>query len=291
MFVVEILKEITMTLHEEIVQILKEAGKPLPTTQIADLANERKNYTKSDDSLISPFQIHGRTRNYSNLFLRRKALVGLKGRDEEIIDKIQYDNPSGGDYRANNPLIDHAYRNTATRQIPENEKVHKKDFLIQSGFINIGTIKELQKNGFPQIDQLNSSGIYAITKPTDYQPDYFTPNEAKLNENVILPWEVDELSIKWVENAVVLYYGLAGANSSRSLKSRLTDLINHSKGLVTDRGPHKGGEIIWQLKGYENFEIWILVTGNPPEPRNTEEKLLKQFYHVTGKLPFANRKF
>lgn len=280
-----------MTLHKEIVQILKEAGKPLPTSQIADLVTDRKNYTKSDGSEISPFQIHGRTRNYTNLFLRKKTLVGLKGRDEEIIDKIQHDDPSGGDYRAINPIINYVYKYAMMEQIPENEKVHKKEFLTDSGFINIGTIQELQKNGFPKIAELNSSGIYAITKSGGDQPAYLTSYEAKINGNVIHPWEVEILSEKWVENADILYYGLAGAYTPRTLKSRLTDLINHSKGLITDRGPHKGGEIIWQLKGYENFEIWILSTSNPPDPRNMEEKLLKQFYHTTGKLPFANRKF
>jgi|GEM_PF-988227 len=280
-----------MTLHEEIVQILKEAGKPLPTSQIANLVNKRKNYIKDDRSEVSPFQIHGRTRNYSNLFLRNQALVGLKGRDEQVIDKIKYDNPSGGDYRANNPLIDYVYRYTALEQIPENEKVHKKEFLIKSEFIHIGSVQNLQKNNFPKIAGLNSSGIYAITKPNDYQPVYFSPDEAKINGNVIHPWEVEKLTDKWVEDADILYYGLAGAASPRSLKSRLIDLINHSKGLITDRGPHKGGEIIWQLRGNENFEIWVLPTGNPPEPRNKEEKLLNQFFQITGKLPFANRKF
>jgi hypothetical protein len=280
-----------MTLHEEIVQILKEAGKPLPTSQIADLANNRKNYTKSDGSEISPFQIHGRTRNYSNLFLRKKALVGLKGRDEVSIDKIQYDNPSGGDYRANNPLTNYVYKYAITEHFPENEKVHEKEFLTKSGFINIGTIHNPQENGFSKIPELNSSGIYAITKPNDYLPAFLTPYETKINGNVICPWEVERLADKWLEDVDVLYYGLAGATSPRTLKSRLTDLLNHSKGLITDRGPHRGGEIIWQLKGYENFEIWILSTGNPPEPRILEEKLLRQFYLITGKLPFANRKF
>lgn len=280
-----------MTLHEEIVQILKEAGKPLPTSQIADLVNNRKNYQKNDGSVISPFQIHGRTRNYSNLFLRKKTLVGLKGRDEQIIENIKHDNPSGGDYRANNPLINYVYKYAEKEQIPENEKVHKKEFLTKSGFVNIGSIQNLQKKGLPKLDELNSPGIYAISKPNDYQPKYFDSNETKLIGNVIRPWGLVELSEKWIDDSEILYYGLAGAYTPRTLNSRLTDLINHSKGLISDRGPHKGGEIIWQLKGYENFEIWILATGNPPEPRNMEEKLLKQFYHITGKLPFANRKF
>ena len=170
-------------------------------------------------------------------------------------------------------------------------KVHKLDVLKDSGFISIGTVLSLQRNGFPKIDALTSCGVYAIVKPVNYNSDYFSPSEAKLNGNVIHPWEVERLSRKWVDDVDILYYGLAGAISPRSLKSRLHDLIKHSMGFITDRGPHKGGEILWQLKGYEDFEIWVLATGNPPEPRLLEEKLIRHFYQTTGKLPFANRQF
>ena len=47
----------------------------------------------------------------------------------------------------------------------------------------------------------------------------------------------------------MLYYGLAGAKSPRPLRSRLNDLIKHSKGRITDRGPHKGGEIQFRPSG------------------------------------------
>ncbi|GIK61361.1 MAG: hypothetical protein D8M26_12200 [Ignavibacteriae bacterium] len=169
--------------------------------------------------------------------------------------------------------------------------VHKLDFLKSSGFISIGTILSLQQNGFPDIETLNACGVYSMVKPVNYNPEYFSPSEAKDNGNVIAPWDIERLTRKWVDDADILYYGLAGANSPRSLKSRLKDLVNHSMGFVTDRGPHKGGEIIWQLSGYENFEIWVLATGNPPAPRILEEKLIRQFYQSTGKLPFANRQF
>ena len=279
-----------MTLHEEIAQILKEAEKPLFTSEISKIINEQKNYKKKNGSGISQFQVHGRTRNYPNLFIRNKSLVGLKGRDEEAISKTEYDNLFGNDYRANNPPLNRIFNINSIQKL-ENENVHKVKFLNKYEFINLGSIRILQKNGLPKIDELNSCGIYAITKSDDYQPIYYSVAEAKINGNVINPWSIERLSEKWVETSDILYYGLAGANMSRSLKSRLTDLINHSKGIVSDRGPHKGGEIIWQLKEYENFEVCILQTGKPPEPRIIEANLLKQFYLITGKLPFANRKF
>lgn len=280
-----------MTLHEEIVQILKEKGNPLSTSEISDLVNQRKNYKKKDGSSVSPFQIHGRTRNYSNLFLRNKSTVGLKDRDEAVMDNVKRDNPAGGDYRVQNQAIDQVSNTSPMQTEYSGLQVHKTECLTSNGFIKIGTVFQISSSGFPASRELGSCGVYAITKPENYNPEYYSLEVTQLKGNVIHPWNEDKLSNKWVDDADILYYGLAGANSPRSLKSRLTDLINHSKGLVTNRGPHKGGEIIWQLKGYENFTIWILPTGNPPAPREMEENLLKSFYQITGKLPFANRRF
>ena len=173
----------------------------------------------------------------------------------------------------------------------ESERVNRIEYLVKSQFVKLGSIRELIYNGFTDIPQANSCGIYAITKPPFYNPEFLSQEKIKKNRNVIGPWDSKRLSKKWVDNADILYYGLAGATSPRWLNSRLTDLINHCKGLISNRGPHRGGEIIWQLKDYETFEIWVLPTGNPPEPRNLEERLLKRFYEITGKLPFANRKF
>lgn len=66
-----------MTLHEEIVAILKEFGHEMTTKEIAEIVNKRKKYIKRDGSDVTPFQIHGRTKNYPQLFTRDKTIVGL----------------------------------------------------------------------------------------------------------------------------------------------------------------------------------------------------------------------
>ena len=68
-----------MKLHEAITQVLKEAGRPMTTNEIADALNRNGLYQKRDGSAISAFQIHGRTRNYSHLFDRNGSMVSLKG--------------------------------------------------------------------------------------------------------------------------------------------------------------------------------------------------------------------
>ncbi len=69
-----------MTLHEAIAEVLKISGRSKTTQQIADVLNRTGAYQKRDGSEITAFQIHGRTRNYSNLFERNGTLVSLKGK-------------------------------------------------------------------------------------------------------------------------------------------------------------------------------------------------------------------
>ena len=225
-----------MTLHEEIAQILKEKGEPLITSQISVLVNQRKNYHKRDGSEVSPFQIHGRTKNYPNIFIRNKTLVGLKGRDEAVIPKDEVKDLSNESNASKQGISKPEINLEKVVNKESNAPVHKIEFLIESGFLKLGTLSTIISNHFPKVEELNACGIYAITKLTDYVLDYYSPEEAKVNGNVISPWSIEKLSAKWVDNSDILYYGLAGANSPRSLRSRLIDLINHSKGLITDRG-------------------------------------------------------
>lgn len=67
-----------MTLHKAIKLILEEKVVEMSTQQIADELNKRKLYSKKDGSLITDFQVHGRTKNYPNLFIRIGNNVALK---------------------------------------------------------------------------------------------------------------------------------------------------------------------------------------------------------------------
>jgi hypothetical protein len=63
-----------VTLHDEILQIVEARGQ-MTTREIAAAVNERGNYIKRDGSLITDFQVHGRTKNYPHLFARDGQLV------------------------------------------------------------------------------------------------------------------------------------------------------------------------------------------------------------------------
>jgi len=66
-----------MKLHDAIVQTLIAENRAMSTKEIAEKLNITKLYTKKDNSEITGFQIHGRTKNYPNLFNRDGSIVSL----------------------------------------------------------------------------------------------------------------------------------------------------------------------------------------------------------------------
>lgn len=78
-----------MTLHVAIEKLLRQVGRPMTTSEIADLLNKNKWYQKKDGSPIGSFQIHGRTRNYANLFSRNGTLVSIVGQSIPKTNKVQ----------------------------------------------------------------------------------------------------------------------------------------------------------------------------------------------------------
>ena len=70
--------DVQPTLHAEIARILHDHGNRwMKTTEIAAAVNDAGRYAKRDGSAVTDFQIHGRTKNYPELFERDGAHVRL----------------------------------------------------------------------------------------------------------------------------------------------------------------------------------------------------------------------
>ena len=68
-----------MTLHAEIVEILRDQPSSEATTvELAGMVNERDRYHKANGSPVTPYQIHGRTKNYPQIFEREGQIVRLR---------------------------------------------------------------------------------------------------------------------------------------------------------------------------------------------------------------------
>ncbi|HUH50707.1 MAG TPA: HTH domain-containing protein [Flavobacterium sp.] len=68
-----------MTLHAAIEKLLKFKAKPMSIQEIADELNANGWYQKKNGTKIQAVQIHGRTRNYKDIFLRKGTTVSLVG--------------------------------------------------------------------------------------------------------------------------------------------------------------------------------------------------------------------
>ncbi len=162
-----------------------------------------------------------------------------------------------------------------------------KSDLIAQGFTGFATICELQRN-IPRSEELSQLGVYAVVCSPTYRPSFISPDKARRDRSVIMPWSLEKLKKKWVPEVEVLYLGKASGSGAKkhTLRKRLTELVRHSMGKTTKHGPHKGGELLWQLRGYADFEVGFLPTD---QPEKEEERLIGLFLSNTGKLPFANR--
>jgi hypothetical protein len=70
-----------LTLHEALVQILREHGNQWMTARdLTDEVNRRGLYTKRDGSAVEVNQIHARTKNYEDLFEKDGGRIRLRER-------------------------------------------------------------------------------------------------------------------------------------------------------------------------------------------------------------------
>lgn len=68
-----------VTLHDELLAILGDLGNPwMTTTQLAEEVNTRRVYRRRDGGDVTAFQVHGRTREYPELFERSGSQVRLR---------------------------------------------------------------------------------------------------------------------------------------------------------------------------------------------------------------------
>lgn len=66
------------TLHSEIARVLAlNENQWMTTTELAAAVNSAARYSKSDGSPVTDYQIHGRTKNYGDVFERDGTRVRL----------------------------------------------------------------------------------------------------------------------------------------------------------------------------------------------------------------------
>lgn len=169
-----------------------------------------------------------------------------------------------------------------------NIDVRARQGLSHIGFISLGCWGKILGGKLPNEPLLENHGVYAVIRNESSNPVFLAAADAQRAGNVTTPFSLELLKARWVVGVHVLYFGAAGVRSDRPLRRRLNDMRRHCLGRTTKKGPHKGGEILWQVRGYRDFELMIMRTVKPLSPRVWECALNNRFLQLCGRLPFAN---
>ncbi|MBO9051625.1 HTH domain-containing protein [Curtobacterium flaccumfaciens] len=67
-----------MTLHEAMIEVLRENGAPMTSREIADSINARELYRRKDGRALPAGQVSARARNYHQLFHRTASHIAVR---------------------------------------------------------------------------------------------------------------------------------------------------------------------------------------------------------------------
>ena len=249
--------------------LLHRSSRSMSSSELAKELNRSGLYSRKDGRSIRATQVSARARNYPLLFSRSDGHIEL------VCSAAIEDTGKSGD------KLQVATDCWGMRWPAE---------LEDPSFQRLGTLRELLDSGLPSSEWLSRCGVYVLLIKDHATPRFIDEIAAKASGNVVQPWSAERLRQKWVVGARVIYVGLAGRKSQRSLRARLNDLLRHAKGHTSSNGPHKGGEIVWQLDGWQDLELYATPTSDPPSPRTAELSLTISFEREFGKLPFGNRR-
>ncbi|WP_338731354.1 hypothetical protein [Mangrovimonas cancribranchiae] len=230
-----------MTLHAAIEKLLKEKGTSMSTNEIATELNKNKWYQKKDGSEISAFQIHGRTRNYPNIFDRQGSLVSLKNGTFQserkptkklISKKKSVTKTTNSDEQYVIDLCDRVLNSKASRQ-------HKFDFLLGDPNSN-GISAKLPVDAYYQ--ELNLVVEYRERQHTESVNFFDKPNKLTVSgvhrgeQRKIYDQRRDELLPKnGIELIKISYYDFEYDNRKRILRNEKDDIKTIEKLIKTEK--------------------------------------------------------
>jgi hypothetical protein len=157
------------------------------------------------------------------------------------------------------------------------------DDVRQGGFVGGVAISALRKSVCREVP--DKPGVYLILRLDATTPTFLPIGTGAYKNGTDPNVGVGRLRSKWVEGAIVVNIGRAGApGRTATLNSRLLDYVRFGQGRNSG---HSGGRYIWQLHGSGNLLVCWKPTGKAV-PRDVEKRLIAEFEQRYGKIPFAN---
>ena len=157
------------------------------------------------------------------------------------------------------------------------------------------TLEQLRADGFAgfvAVQDLRASkgqvpdacGVYVVIRVGSGAPTFIEKSPAGWFKGQDPSRLLFTLEGKWVPGASLVYIGKAGPTKGRTLRRRISELLDFGAGLPK---AHRGGSALWQLADAQA----LLVGWKPTEtldPREVEKAMLAEFREAFGSLPYAN---
>jgi hypothetical protein len=263
-----------MTLHEAIIKVLQQKGRTMSTQEIADELNKNGLYSKKDDSSISDFQIHGRTRKYPHLFNRDGIRVSLKS---NATSPTKPQNPSQQINKSTNqqkvPSVAKVASVAIVAPVPKVPQVPLNDLMHEKNFKPADKISHLLPD---------EPGLYCIRiDKADNLPQPFATHLKNRNHN-ILYIGIATTSLRqrisqelWAEGHGTFFRGLGAVLGYRPPKGSLLNRKNKNNYTFSSANENQ----IIQWINAHLLVNWVSFNGNF---ENTETILINTY------LPLMN---
>ncbi len=149
------------------------------------------------------------------------------------------------------------------------------------GFLSVGYLRETKLADVP-----TKRGVYLVLRDLKTPALFLDAGAAghfkgRGDPNVSIP----ELESNWVDGAIVVYIGKAGAPDRKAtLRSRINQFLKFGIG---KKYRHWGGRLTWQIDGTDDLVICWKQTLDTV-PRDVKRLLISEFVQHYGQRPFAN---
>lgn len=156
--------------------------------------------------------------------------------------------------------------------------------LKQAGFEGFRTVTDLLDAGLRR-EIPAGSGVYVVTYSGKQPPEFLETSTGGWFKGKDPTFELDELEVRWVKRARVVYIGMTGDGPRAGLRTRIRALVRYGKGHNIG---HAGGRALWQLLSSGDLVVCWRPTKDGAEALSEERRLLNAFREQHKQMPFAN---
>jgi hypothetical protein len=147
--------------------------------------------------------------------------------------------------------------------------------LKSQGFAGFKTVADLQATRCASVPR--EPGVYVVLREPIDSPKWLTKSSGGWFKKKDPTVPATMLEANWVDRTGVLYLGKAD-----ELQQRLRQYVEFGAGKPIG---HRGGRLIWQVVGSNDFVVAWLPDS---EPLSREAQLIQSFVDEFGVMPFAN---